>query len=86
MSEPASVFLMRLEDSAAVSRVLDLLQVQGARLQRLELAPEHGGFCVRIEACDLAASRAPALASRLERLLDVSDLTFGFVGAAGTGG
>jgi hypothetical protein len=86
MSEPASVFLMRLEDPAAVSRVLDLLQVQGARLQRLELAPEHGTFSVRIEACDLAASRAPVVASRLERLVDVSDLTFGFVGAAATGG
>ena len=86
MSEPASVFLMRLEDPAAVSRVLDLLQVQGARLQRLELAPEHGTFSVRIEASDLAVSRAPVVASRLERLVDVRDLTFGFVGAAATGG
>ncbi|MBV8682754.1 MAG: hypothetical protein JO111_07775 [Caulobacteraceae bacterium] len=86
MSEAASVFLMRLDDSAAVSRVLDLLQVQGARLQRVELAPEHGRYCVRIEACDLDASRAPVVASRLERLLDVSDLTFGFMGAGASGG
>jgi hypothetical protein len=86
MSEPASVFLMKLEDAATVSRVLDLLHVQGARLQRLELAPEGGGFCVRVETCDLAVSRAPVVASRLERLVDVSDLTFGFVGVATTGG
>lgn len=86
MSDPASVFLMRLEDPAAVSRVLDLLHVQGARLQRLELSPQDGRFCMRIEASEIAASRAPVVASRLERLLDVSDLTFGFVGAASTGG
>jgi hypothetical protein len=86
MSEPASVFLMRLEDPAAVSRVLDLLLVQGGRLQRLELSSQGGGFSVRIEASDIAACRAPVVASRLERLLDVSDLAFGFVGAANTGG
>lgn len=86
MSESASVFLMRLDDAAAVSRVLDLLHVQGARLRRLELAPEDGGFCVRIETCDLTVSRAPVVASRLERLMDVSDLTFGYVGATATGG
>lgn len=86
MSGPASVFLMRLEDATAVSRVLDLLHVQGARVQRLELAPCEGRFSVRVEASDLAVSRATVVASRLERLIEVSDLTFGYVGAGATGG